>query len=1024
MKKRLLGFVFLFLAGSLAAYAQQSVSGRVTTSSDGAPLPGVSVIVKGTTTGTSTDSDGRFTITVPDNTAVLVLSFIGFTTQEVPVGNRTNIDVVMTEDTQELGEVVVTAFGLEREKKSLTYTVQDVSAEELSQARELNIVNSLSGKVAGLSITRSGTGVGAGSRVLLRGNRSISGDSQPLYIVDGVPAAGIANLNPDDIESINVLKGPNAAALYGSRANNGAIVITTKKGTRGAAVVTVNTSYMMDQPLLLTNYQNVYGQGNQGVYSSSAETSWGPRMDGQSVAHWSPDPNRPEDTYPFSPQPNNVKDFFRTGHNLATTLAISGGTDKTQTYFSYTFTDAAGVVPGNEMKRHSVNLRVTNQLSRKLSLDAKVNYIRQDINNMLAQGENFANPIRHAFRLPRNIRTSDIERFEYTDNVGVVYQNYLNPGSNGGANPYWTVNRNLSTDDNDRVIALASLRYQLFEGLTVMGRAAVDRSISHNTEKLYADSYVIANSGRYTVGNSEAMEINTDFLITYERAINNDWYFNVNVGGNALKIRNSSLSAHTGSALVARNFFSIANTQQVVATHGVGPTTVAGPRDVNSLYAFGQLSWKNAVFLDITGRNDWSSTLPPENWSYFYPSVGLNAVVSELFNVPMWLSFAKVRGSFAEVGNDTSPFQLERTATFTAGGEAGYLSLSTTLPNENLLPEKTRSIEVGADLRFMNDRFGIDFTYYKTNSFNQLFTVTLPVGSGASSFFTNGGDVQNSGVEIMLSVTPIRNADFNWDITANFSRNVSLVKKINDERPSIEVGGDFLRRFRIEEGRPFGEVYSRGFVRDDQGRVIVGSNGLPQTTSGFTVLVANYNPDWMGGIQNAFTWKNFHANFTIDIRQGGSITSLTNAIIYADGLTEETLPGREGGLIFGENFFEHETAVLEGGEPNDIGINAETFWINMGGRNTPVGEAFTVSASNVRMREAVIGYTLPASMLGNLPFRSVSLSFVGRNLFFFSNKANNIDPDVTVGTAAIGAGFDSFGPPTARSYGFNLNLGF
>lgn len=1026
MKKRLLGFLVLFLMAGGAAMAQQTVSGTVTNES-GSPLPGVSVLVKGTTTGTSTDVDGKFTLSVPDGSAVLVVSFIGFATREITVGNQTNISVQMTEDATELGEVVVTAFGLEREKKSLTYTTQQVSTEELSAARELNIVNSLSGKVAGLSITRSGTGVGGASRVLLRGNRSIFGDSQPLYIVDGVPASGIANLNPDDIESINVLKGPNAAALYGNRANNGAIILTTKKGTANGFNINLNTSYMADQPLLLTNYQNIYGQGNNGTYgpsSPAAETSWGARMDGQSVAHWSPDPNRPEDTYAYSPQPDNVRDFFQVGHNLATTLSVSAGSEKNQTYFSYTFTDAAGVVPNNELRRHSINLRLTNKLTDRLTLDSKINYIRQDIDNQLATGENFANPIRHAYRLPRNIRTADAERFEYVDADGLLRQNFWNPLSNGGANPYWTINRNTSEDRGDRVVAFSSLKYELAEGLSVMARAAIDRSIGGFVDKYYADTYVIAQNGRFTVGTSESMELNTDFLISYDKSLNQDWRFNINVGGNARKNRNSNLVSNTGTGLTVRNFFALSNTQQVVSTHGVAPTTVAGPSDVNSLYAFGQLSWKNAVFMDVTARQDWSSTLPKENWSFFYPSVGVNAVISELVMLPDAITFAKIRGSFAEVGNDTRPFMLERLAIFAGGGQGGYLSLDPVLPNENLLPEKTRSIEIGTDLRFLDNRLALDLTYYKTNSFNQLFTVALPVGSGASSYFTNGGDVQNTGFEAMLTITPVRRPDFDWDITANFSRNVSLVKKINDQRPRLDVAGDFLRRFIIEEGKPFGEVYSRGFVRDDQGRVIVGTNGLPQTTSGFTVKVADNNPDWLGGLQNSFRYKNFTANFTIDVRKGGSIASITNAILYADGLTEETLPGREGGLIFGENFFEDETAVLAGGEPNNIPINAETFWVNMGGRNTPVGEAFVVSATNVRLREAVIGYTIPSGVLTRLPFKSVSINFVARNLFFFLNKANNIDPDIITSTSATAAGFDSFGPPTARSFGLNLNLGF
>ncbi|HEY9488263.1 MAG TPA: SusC/RagA family TonB-linked outer membrane protein, partial [Chryseosolibacter sp.] len=613
---------------------------------------------------------------------------------------------------------------------------------------------------------------------------------------------------------------------------------------------------------------------------------------------------------------------------------------------------------------------------------------------------------------------------DYVDAEGVIRQNYWNVGSNGGANPYWTVNRNLKEDISDRIIALASLTYQLAPGLSIMGRSAIDRSFGLNDTRLYTDTYIIAQNGRYSQRRSDAMEWNSDFLISYQRTLNDNWSFNINAGGNARKQRSSSLTAETGANFIAPNFFALGNTQLPVVTHYVAPPDVGGPKDVNSLYAFGQLAFKNAIFLDLTARNDWSSTLPKDNWSYFYPSVGLNFVLSDLMAFPQFFSFAKVRGSYAEVGNDTSPFQLQRTSALTAGGRNGFITLSGTLPNEDLKPEATKSIEVGADLRFFLNRLGVDFTWYKTNSTDQLFTVALPIGSGATSFFTNGGDVQNTGVEVVLSGRPVTVGDFNWDITLNFARNVSLVKKINDERPSVEVGADFLRRFRIEEGRPFGEVYSRGLLRDDQGRVLVEDNGLPRVTPGFTVRVANYNPDWLGGIQNAFTYRNFRFSFLIDIRHGGSISSLGNAIIYADGLTEETLEGREGGLIFGENFFENETAIKGDGSPNDIPIDAEQFWLKVGGRNAPVGEIFAVDASNIRFREAVLGYSLPSAMLDGSPFRRVSLSFVARNLFFFSNKAENIDPDVTVGTAANGAGYDAFGPPTARSYGFNLNLGF
>lgn len=1025
MKKRIPIIILLFLALIFEASAQdRTITGKVISAEDESGLPGVNIVVKSTqgtsnTVGTITDFEGNYRLSVPSDASTLVFTSIGFLREEVNIGNRSTVDVTLNPDIKSLSEVVVTAFGMERDKKSLTSSVQEVEPRNMTEARELNVMNSLSGKVAGLSVNKSGSGVGSPTRVILRGNRSISGDSQPLYIVDGVPILGdLSGLSPDIIESITVLKGPNAAALYGSRANNGAIVVTTKRGQDGGVNVSLNTTYMVESPILLTNYQKEYAQGNQGSYSPSSEMAWGPRMTGQTVEHWSPDPNSPA-TYELRPQ-NNVRDFFQTGYNASTNLAISAGNERNQTFFSYTFTDAAGVVPNNELTRHNVDLRLTNKLTDKLTLDSKLTYMRENIDNRLTQGESFSNPLRHAYRLPPNIRTEDLRDFDYVNENGLLRQNYWNPGSNGGANPYWTVNRNLQEDVTDRVMGFVSARYEFTDEFSLLVRSAVDRRFGSSETRYYNNSYIFAENGFYGQGRSDAMEMNNDFLATYDKRINMDWAFNVNVGGNNRIQRNSGLTANTGPGLTVPNFFALGNTQQFIASHNVG-----NPKDVNSLYAFSQISFKDAIFLDLTARNDWSSTLPKDNWSFFYPSVGLNAVVSDLMpNRPDFLTFAKLRASVAEVGNDTYAYQLQRTANLRPGGLGGFLSLSSRLPNENLLPEKTRSIEAGADLRFFKNRLGLDVTYYKTNSTNQLFTVALPVGSGASEFFTNGGNVQNEGVELVLSATPVSVGDFNWDFSFNFARNESLVVEINDERPSIEVGGDFLRRFRIEEGAPFGEVYSRGLLRDDEGRVLVDSDGLPRVTNGFTTRVANYNPDWLGGIRNAFTYKNFRFNFLIDIRQGGSISSLTNAIIYADGLTEETLEGREGGLVFGDNFFPGETAVLENGEANNIPVTAEEFWVKVGGRNAPIGEMFTVDASNVRLREAVLGYQLPASMFGNSPFKSVNISFVARNLFFIQNKAKNIDPDVTVGTGKTSAGYDAFGHPTTRSFGLNLNIGF
>lgn len=1000
----------------VGVYAQKTVSGKVS-STVGEGLAGATVQVRGTSTGTFTDGEGNYSITAPADDAILVFSMLGYGKREIPLAGRSSLNVELQGIGLTTDEVVITALGIEREAKALTYAAQTVNTDELSQARELNVVNSLSGKVAGLTIARSGGGVGSASRVILRGERSIAGNSEPLYVVDGVPIIGdITDINPDDIAAISVLKGPNAAALYGNRANNGAIIITTKSGQAGELKVTLSSTFMTETPQILQNYQNEYGQGNAGVYNPASEQSWGPRLDGSSVAAWSPDPEFQPATYPYSAQPDNVKDFFQTGRNWATSVALSGGTEATQTYFSYTYTDAVGTVPTNELKRHNVNLRITNKLASKLTLDTKLNYIREDITNELREGEGFQNPIRHVFRLPRNIRTADVSQFEYTDANGRVRQNFWNPGSNGGANPYWVINRNTNQNDVDRVIAFASLRYDIMDGLFVQVRSAYDRINRQFEAKDYADSYIVADNGRYTLTRSEGFELNNDVLVSYSKNITEDLFISVNAGANARSERGSSLSSNTGNALTVRNLFALGNTQLPVTGYNVG-----SPRDVNSVYGFAQASWKG-VNLDVTARNDWSSTLPQENWSFFYPSVGLSLVLGDMVDLPSFITLAKVRGSWAEVGNDTGPYQTRRLASVGSGGTNGFLAVSNTIPNSNLLPEKTISTEVGADIRFFNNRVGLDFTYYKTNSQNQLFSVALPVGSGASTFFTNGGDVENKGIEAILSLRPIQTPDFQWDILFNFTRNRSLVVEIDDERPSIVVSGGFLREFRIEEGEPWGNVYSRGFARDDQGRVVINSTtGLPNVTNGITALIGNFNPDWMGGIRNAFYYKDLSVSFLVDIRQGGKTVSFSNAIMYSDGLTEETLDGREGGLIFGQNFFEGETAVLEDGTPNNVSFDSETFWRNFGGRNAPVGEAFVVDASNVRLREFVIGYRLP---FDNGPLSSLRLSVVGRNLFFFSNKAGNLDPEVIVNAGKGEVGTEAFAPPTQRSLGGSISLDF
>ncbi len=990
------------------------VRGQVT-GAGGETLPGVSVKIKGTLIGTSTDLDGRYSLNVPEN-ATLVFTYIGYVAREVEVNNQSSINIVLEVSASALSEVVVTALGIKREAKSLTYSTQSVKSDQLAETREPNVMTALQGKVAGLTITEGGSGVGAPARVVLRGDRSFFGDSQPLYIVDGVPISGNPEqLSSDNIASINVLKGASAAALYGSAAQNGAIIITTHSGKAGKVKISLNNTYMVQSAIMSYEFQDVYGQGSGGKYIKNSENSWGPKMEGQMVDHWSSDPTLAGTQYAFSPQPGNVKDYFKNGHNQATNFLASVGSEKTQAMFGYTFTNAEGVLVNNGLKRHNASVRINSQLSEKLTLDSKLEYMRQDYDGGFTT--NSYGNVGQIYSVPRNISTDQMRKFEYLGPDGVMLQNYWNTASTISKNPYWTAKRNLAESATDRVIGLASLTYKFSDELRFMVRTAVDGTSGNYENKLYNNTYNIGQFGYYEVGRNNKMEWNGDALLTYNKDIAKDLNISANVGGNINQRRDGSLSSNTGDrcCLIVPNLFSLSNTLVVLSNNNVG-----SPRDIQSVYAFGNISWKNSVFLDVTGRNDWSSTLPAASRSFFYPSVGLSVVLSDLIpSFPDLFSFAKVRASWAQVGNSTSPYMIDRYATVTGGGRSGFLNVNATLPNTELRPEKTESYEVGLDLRFLDGRLGFDVSAYKTNTRDQLFAIDLPIGSGASSYFTNGGDVENKGVEIQFSSIPIQSKNFEWNTNINFSANRNKVVEISDLRSSIIVG-----RYTLQEGQPFGNIYTKGFVRDSEGRVIVGNNGIPQITAGNTVLSANFNPDWMGSLSSTFRYKKLSLYFLVDHRQGGTMTSITLPIAYNNGTAKGTLVGREGGLVFGQQIYSNETAVTTTGAPNTIATTAEAMWLSLGSRTNPVGEAFIEDATNARLREISLGYTLPKKLLGKLPVSNVKFSLVGRNLFFLYRASKTLDVDVSSGTGPGTLGYDSYIRPTTNTFGGSLLIDF
>jgi len=1018
--------VALILLSTQWVFAQnRTISGTVTDENDSG-LPGVNVLLQGTSTGTVTDVDGNYAISVSGESPTLVFTSVGYESVVETVNGRSTIDIALLPDLQQLGEVVVTALGITKEKRTLTYSTQEVSSQGIEETRPLNITEALSGKVAGIAITTTGAGVGAPTKVVLRGNRSLqSNGSQPLYVVDGIPVGGsIADIAPDNIASISVLKGGNAAALYGSRANNGAIIVTTKSGENAPEGVTANIgfNYQSNTPILLTKYQNEYGQGSAGIYSPTAFTSWGPRMTGQMVDHWSNDPDYLASvggTYALEGQPDNVRDFFQTGHTIATSLGVNIKNGNSNTHVSYTYSDGKGIIPENNLQRHYLSLRNTTKLHEKLTLDTKVSYIRSNFSDVLFSGESFDNPLRYAYILPRNVRTQDLEYYQFRNDAGQLRQHFFVPRSNEAGNPYWTVNNVKRPQVNERVLGLVSLKYQITDDLSILGRSGIDRSSTYQEFLRYVDTYIVADGGSYSKNFNYNLEWNSDVLLSFQKDLSENISLGLNAGAN-LRIAQAEGVGGSGAEFSVENLFALANTLNP------RPSEFYSEKEQQSVYAFGEIGFYNAIFLSGSFRNDWSSTLPEANRSYSYPSVGLTAVVSDLVDLPSAFSFFKLRGSWAEVGNDTDPYRLSRQATV----NAGTISLSPVLPQADLRPETTTTWEAGFDARFLEDNLRFDFTYYKSNTFDQLFASNVPVASGVRSVFLNGADIQNQGVEVILGVTPVTRPDFTWDLTANFARNISEVVEISDNIDVLIQGGGFLNEYRIEEGEPFGNQYSRGFARDDDGNVLIDAQGLPIVTPGKTVPVANFQPDFLLGLSNTLKYKNFSLRALVDMRQGGQVTVFTEAIMAGSGLLDYTAQGRDGTLVFGENIFEDETAVLvdETGAPtgtaNNIQMNAEDLWNRLGGRNTPVGEAFIRDASNIRLRELSFSYNLPESTLSALPFRNASLSIVGRNLFFFSNKTEYFDPEAVQSVANNAEGLNSFAPPTTRSFGVSLNLGF
>lgn len=996
--------------------ANVPIKGRVV-DARGEPLIGVSILVKGTGTGTTTDVEGNFSLDAPEN-SILVFSYIGFTSQEIEVGNRTDIEVVLTEDQQALDEVVITALGIERESASLPYSAQIIGGENLSQAKETNFINSLQGKIAGVTITKNATGPGSASKVLIRGSRSIFGNNQPLYVIDGVPmdntsreqgtggthggrdgGDGIGMLNSDDIETMTVLKGASAAALYGSLGQNGAIVITTKRGTVGEITVDYAGNYSFDSPFILPEVQSQYGQGAGGVFNANSETSWGPLITGQLVTLWN------GKQMALEGQPDRIKDFYRTGSSLSNTLAISGGSERMQTYFSYGNTKAEGILRNHELRRHNFDFKISNNISSKLSFFTKLTYIIEDVDNKPFTGER-NDATGSIYYAPSSIPLSEMKDFEYFDELGNRKQSYWRPGSTYLSNPYWKMNRQLFFEQKIKLLGLITAKYKFTDWLDLQLRASLDRTDENTEEKMYEDSYELSGNGNvYNLYDGNRRASNMDFLLSFNNTLSESFNLNGFVGGSVQETRYESVRT-VANGLNKLDYFFMGNARNPRTTNTFGRTP-----QVQSLYAAASVSYNDYIYLDLTARNDWSSALPKENQSYFYPSAGLTAIVSDMVTLPRWMSYTKLRVSWANAGYGGQQYLTDNYFTVGAGGTINPPSVRSL---GNYKPELTSSFEAGLDWRFFTDRLGIDLTYYKSQTKNQLITLSVPNATLFSSQYINAGLIENNGIEMVLHGTPLRTKSLSWDIMVNYAKNNNKVIRLSELLKTAVLGDDRQVLHTVEEGKSFGEMYMAEWKKDEQGRRLVNADGVPIVTPK-TAYAGNYNPDYMMGLNNSLSHTSgFSLSFLIDYRNGGTVVAGTQSALDAGGNSKNSLMGREEGIVL--------DAYTEDGEKNTKRITAETYWQSLGNR-TPVKDFYAFSATNLRLREAVLGYRIPEQLVRRSGFiRAASVSLVGRNLFFFYRDAP-YDPEIATAMTNRG-GLEYASLPTTRNIGFNLRLSF
>lgn len=1044
MKKHLLLSLTLLclLAGN--AWAQtRTVSGRVS-GPDGAPLPGVTVVERGTTNGIATGVDGAYSLTVQEG-ATLIYSFIGFANQEVAIVGRPNtIDIRLATDARQLSEVVVTALGIEREERSLGYAVQEISGGALDRAREVNVVNSLSGKVAGVQVTGASGNMGGSSRILIRGANSIAGNNQPLFVIDGVPidnsnytslnqARGAGgydygnlaqDINPDDIASVSVLKGPTAAALYGTRASNGVILITTKSGKGAQGIgVTVNSGVTFDRIYILPNYQNLYGGGN-GPFTPlnpangepeayfAFDESWGPRLDGRLVRQWySYFPDDPDfgKMTPWLPNPNNIQDFFETGVTFTNNVAVAGGNEKSNFRLSYTNLDQKFVLPNSELGRNTLAFSGGSQLSDKLSVGVSANYVANSALGRPGTGYS-GNNVMQQFNQWSQRQMSMEKLMDYEAPGGIQRTWNITSATNltpkYSDNPYWTRYKNYQNDTRNRIFGNFNATYAFTDWLKLTGRVMNDNYTDRREERIAVGSQAISE---YVEAVREFRETNTDLILNLNRDFGEAFSLNAFIGGNRMYTRYNLNQGATQGGLSVPGFYNLQNSKDPVLV-----TDRTSERAINSVFGSTSLGFRDMLYLDLTLRNDWSSTLPAENNSYMYPSATASFVFTELgpLSGQNFLEFGKLRGGWAQVGNDTDPYRILTTYTALQNfGSNPRFTVPNAQNNPNLRPERTTSWEVGADLRFLDNRIGLDVTYYDSYTVDQIFPVDVSAATGFRSTIINAGRMENKGIEAVLNLTPIRTTDFTWDITVNWARNRNKVVKLIEGVDNYRlVNAPFGISVNAREGQPYGTLVGTDFVYDEQGRKVVKANGY-YAVSSQVVPLGNVMPDWTGGISNRISYKGIMATALIDGQRGGDLYSISNMFGKYSGMLEETAANniRELGVI--------ADGVMADGSPNTVRVPTQNFFQSLYG----IKGAHVYDASFIKLREVTLGYTFPDRIFGNTPFRGVTLSAVGRNLALLYRNIPHVDPEAALSSGNI-QGIEGAQLPSVRSVGFNLTF--